>query len=213
VTTATALLCVVCLRREVSRPQVCDGDRVGLLDTIKEIWELTRELDPSVRPPARGDRVSGGSVDPAVPVNLDAIDLDAPLQMVIPVGPDQIGHQSVRTTCTRIAVGWLRTSGATTASSTGYGPSWLEEWSDWACDHHSGIAGDVATLRKLALTLRAHTRHDSSDDVFIGRCPGRGGPCGAALHANPHQDSTECPRCQVRWPRRNWLTFGTGAAA
>ena len=99
----------------------------------------------------------------------------------------------------------LRTSASDVAELCRY----LSRWHDWACrqawsdEYAAEVREQWSRARAMAgLSERLHK---------LGDCPTvgeDGGPCGATLYADPHQDVIVCRRCRSEWDRSRWLWLG-----
>lgn len=211
-------LCAICHRQQPDNPPVCNRCRNHGPTLLQSINDLIAKLGSAVIPIAGvAQERHQINAEPAIPLNPDAVDLDAPARplRLSQAGMrwigDQIGHTSARSLLLEWAQEWHPRLNDGTKAPTFGSTHWLAQRWEWACDHHPAIAIFIQEMTDLERTLRGVTGIQPDDRQTLGRCPGRGQPCGATIKATPWQDSAECPKCHTRWPRLQWLTLRSAA--
>lgn len=196
--------CPLCTRRLPTVPQVCEPCRASIARLLATIPGLVADalgraaayrvqaddgaLDPVSRALPAGPvpaiswqpHTTGGSVEAAAPLDLDAVDV-APAAGVL--------HEW--------ATRWWQPGDP----PIGDPAAWLAAHLDRACDHHGAQVAAFATdLRDYAARLR-HLARDSRQ--LLGHCPTE--DCGHPLYADPRDQAAACDHCGTTWPRRHWL--------
>lgn len=218
---ADPTLCSICHRQQPDQPPVCDRCRDAGATLLDSIRDLLPALGSAVIPitGAARERVSA-SPEPTIPLNPDAVDLDAPERplWLSEAGKrwmrDQIGHTSARALLFEWAQEWHPRLNDGTMTPAHGSTTWLAARWEWACDHHPAIDVFVTEMTDLERTLRGVTGIQPDDTHKVGNCPGsRNEPCGAELRVTPWQDTAECRRCTRRWSRADWPKLATLMAA
>lgn len=216
-------LCVICTRRYRDEGSyTCSAEPAALRTLLGEIPDLYISLslydDPEpemaagpVRAVADGPRVSGGSVEAAVPIDLTVLDLTAPSRMAarelaargaLGLDPDQVGDLSVPT----VLETWVRDwrdqlyAWSPLPDPTVYPMCrWLSDRVDQACQSHPAIDEFAGEMRQLRARLRGVAGYSDRPELVPGRCP----RCRyRALHRLPGDDWIRCGNeeaCGALW--------------
>lgn len=216
----TDILCVTCsvLRpngnpRRPNNPQVCDGCRERLSTDLYGLPSAYADVDTE---PARvgGERRTIG-FESRPPLATEALSLISHGSVLPSTQGTRYPQDQLGTVPPVELLWWWAEDWHTYRDMREVMPdpvitglvSWLGNRLSWACDQHPAVDEFAENLRDVARQLRAFGGRDRGQPV--GRCPRRFGDdlCGTALYVDPYVNEIECPRCRMKWRRRDgeWM--------
>lgn len=211
----TTLLCVICQRREPTRAQVCNPDRIRLAGTLASIVELWRQLPDALQPGQSAAQRVTGSRDAPIPARIDVIDLTAAVRngSATPEArehpEDQIGHPAVAAILDQWCRDWRDEMAFAQTLPLPTVPElarWLTDRLDWACDRHPAVDEFATEMRQLRAVLFGTLGLFEPEPEFCNGVVCRG--CDRyALYRSQDRYAAECDECGMLYTEdeyREW---------
>jgi hypothetical protein len=192
--------CLSCGRS--GRNRVCPGCVARTDDELTELPSLYAALgDAMIRGSVPvGDRVSGGSRTPPIPVRLEPLSLRAHGGITAMLHSWEDDWRDI--------LGWsARPFRGTVEQSLVGSVKFLRVNLPWCADAHPAPGEFMREVREWSASCRMQV-YGPGDTRMIGVCPtvaDDGYACGTALWANPYVEKIECRGCRTCWPRTSWI--------
>jgi hypothetical protein len=185
--------------------RVCeDTARTQLADMVQLYKQLGAKLLPGSAG-NNGNRVSGGTKTPPLPVALGPLTLRGPGGMTALLSAVEDSW--------RRTLGWtVATFRGTTEQTLGEVVGMLANNVGWACSMYDEVAEDLKTIRQIHTNATAIVNGTTDTRVPVGCCPAvdltTGQACATPLKVSPWALQIRCGGCGTSWQRDEWLRLG-----
>lgn len=198
--------CLIChreLRQDETARYACRRCELTIGGHLAELPGLHADLGQHLVPTgsAAGQWVTGGSVEPPLPVSEDVLSLlsHGGILTVLQTWEDDWRAELTWDPAQPVA----SVAGALAATA-----GFLRDNLLWACSSHPAVDEFAGDIRRLHATATRITRPVEKPTI-VGHCPREddGEPCGGRLELPPGGQTIRCHRCDTPWSQLQWLAL------